>query len=93
MDNAAAQKIVRDYVCSKCWGHLIARIENGEYVIECATDGQEHSGFVTKYYVERRRAESLGEYIEANDLLNKIGVTKSPHAGKTSKQLLDELGY
>ena len=93
MDAILTQKIIRDYVCSKCWGHLNARVSGDELVVECASDPQEHSGFVTKHYVEQRRAESLGEYIEANELLKSIGVTKNPHAGKSADQLIKELGY
>ena len=50
-------------------------------------------GFVTRYYAEARRSESIGEKMEARDLLQAMGILEPEHSGKSAEQLLKELGF
>ena len=93
MDSTQAQLTVRDYGCATCWGHLLQRHEGTETVVECAKYGGEHEGYVTKAFVERRRAESQGEAHEATELLESLGIIDSPHKGKSPNQIISELGF
>jgi len=81
--------IIRDYVCAICWGHLDLFNEQ----IECAKYGKDHEGFVTKHYAENRRQDDAGDFIEARQVLRDAGIVENPHEGKTTDQLLDELGF
>jgi len=60
------------YICAVCWSHLTAFIEGDEYVVRCAAYGAEHSGYVTRAYAERRRAEDLFDALEARQNLKDI---------------------
>jgi hypothetical protein len=90
MDRALAAKTVRDYVCSACWGHLLefyepcdqSRVRCGKY--------PEHRGFVTKYYVEHRRSDSVGEMLDVNYTFRKIIPGLS--SGKSPEEILEEIG-
>ena len=81
--------IIRDYVCSVCWGHLDLFNEH----VECAKYGTEHEGYVTKHYAENRRQDDAGDFIDARHTLRAAGIIENPHEGKTADQLLDELGF
>ena len=96
LDDFWASLTIRDYVCSNCWGHLdkMPAPEERAWFVYCPNCGIENTtGYVTKYFAERRRADSAGDLADTRHMLQKIGVIKNPHAGKTVKQLLEELGF
>lgn len=85
---------VRDYVCAVCWGHLTRKYQSADLdIVECAIHGIEHSGFVTKFWVEKQRQIDQENSVDAKHMLRTIGVIRSPHKGKSEKQLLEELGF
>ena len=95
MNRIWAQHTVKCYVCACCWGHLEEVLVEGEHVVRCAKGGDEcdGKGFVTKFYADRRRQESMGEAREVRTLLREFGVIENPLAGKSEEQLLKELGF
>lgn len=90
MNSITAQTLARDYCCAHCWGRLAANITKEGWIVTCVNGCE--TGFVTKAYAERRRAESLVEKVEVNQLLQGIGVLPKPEK-KTEQQILEELGY
>jgi DNA-directed RNA polymerase subunit RPC12/RpoP len=86
-----AQNLQADYVCSRCWGHLVTRFVNGGAVVTCAVCGENTPGFVTKQYAERRKQESAAEKAEAQHVLKDI--IPSSSSGKSKDDLLKELGF
>lgn len=84
---------IQRYVCARCWGHLIAFPEDGGWRVECAKYGDEHAGYVTCHYADKRRESSVAEAWEVKDNLESLGVIQNPHKGKSSNQLLEELGF
>lgn len=92
IDPVEAEKIVRDCVCSDCWGDLVAQYDRQtrKSTVSCRTENCPNHGVVSKRFVERREQESAGELLEARTALRMAGVLKS---GKTQKQLLSELGF
>lgn len=93
LDFEFARKTVKFYACSNCWGELeMIPAENG-YQVLCKKCGPETKGYVTQNFVNRRRAESEFEEVNATHMLTKAGVLENPHAGKSTEQLLKELGF
>lgn len=85
-----AIQTVSRYVCSVCWG----RLEWGQDgVVRCQAYGDDHQGFVTSAYAERRRQVSRQEAAEVTHTLIQVGVLPNPHAGKSSAELLSKLGF
>lgn len=94
VDIVLSETTVRDYVCSVCWGHLIRRrYDLTSDIVECGVYGPLHSGYVTKFWVERQRQADQNNSAEAKDMLRTIGIIRNEHEGKSEKQLLDELGF
>jgi DNA-directed RNA polymerase subunit RPC12/RpoP len=93
LNDTLARKTVRHYACSACWGELeLIPVETG-YKVLCRKCGEETKGYVTQNYVNRRRAESAFEEVNATHMLMRAGVLENPHAGKSTEQLLKELGF
>lgn len=93
LDDTLADKTVRDYVCSRCWGHLLKFPEpERRWIVKCHACGDETPGYVTKSYAEARRTESLSEAQEVNHLLSGLGVIQKPKSQPTEKTLA-ELGF
>lgn len=88
-----ARKTVKHYLCSNCWGELEAIPEGDGFKALCRSCGADTKGYVTQRYVTRRRAESEFEKVNATHMLIRAGVLDNPHAGKSTKQLLEELGF
>lgn len=86
-----SQKLVRDYVCSTCWGHLLRFPEGEMYRVECHNHKEETPGFVTKKYAERRRGESRVDVLEVKDMMRNVGAL--PANNKTASELLAEMGF
>jgi len=46
--------VCRRYRCARCWGALVEKFVDGEFVVVCASDAT-HEGIVTQTFVESRR--------------------------------------
>ena len=94
LDDRLAALTVRDYVCSNCWGHLMKwPAEDRMWVVNCHRCGEETKGYVTHYYAEGRRSESIGEERETSEMLQVLGIIPEDHEGKSVQELLAELGF
>jgi DNA-directed RNA polymerase subunit RPC12/RpoP len=94
LDFLLARKTVKHYVCSNCWGELeMAPIQGDKFEVTCKKCGDETKGYVTQYYVNRRRGESEHEEVNVRHLLQKLDIIPNPHKGKSTEQLLKELGF
>lgn len=95
LNNVLAEVTVRDYVCSNCWGHLQKWPQKGsqKWLVLCSNCMGQTKGYVTRYYAESRRSESIGERREAREMLQDAGILEPEHSGKSIEQLLKELGF
>lgn len=93
LDEMLARKTVKFYACSNCWGELEMIPDCDGYKVLCRKCGDETKGYVTQHYVNRRRSESAFEEVNTSHMLIKIGVLDNPLAGKTTSELLKELGF
>lgn len=88
-----AQKLVRDYVCSKCWGVLkIVPGLNRKFHVLCCTCDQDTVGYTTKHYVDEQKGNSQQDAKEVKQMLEDVGVLPKPEK-KSTAQLLKELGF
>jgi hypothetical protein len=91
LDRDDLDEILRDYVCSTCWGALAFRFEDGKWFAICPECGEETKGYTSKNFAERKRQESEGEFFEAERNLRSIlGLTRER---QTIKQNLSDLGF
>ena len=88
-----SQRLVRDYVCSRCWGQLTSTFDksiekNKRYKVSCPKCG-DSLGFVTRDYAIQKKAESVAEKNEAKKYLGELlGMKKEPFdLEKTIKEL------
>src|SRR4030067_3498900 len=89
-----ARKTVKFYACSSCWGELESKpAQDGMYFVVCKKCQDETKGYVTQYYVNRRRAESEFEEVNVSHMLRRIEIIPNPHKGKSTEQLLKEIGF
>lgn len=88
-----ADKTIRDYVCSICWGNLRGEPQHGtpNWVV-CCSKCDETRGFVSKFYVDERRQQDHFDAYEVNRLLQDLGIIDRPPQ-KPEDQILDELGF
>jgi alkylhydroperoxidase family enzyme len=92
MSSQLADATARDYCCATCWSHLIARyLGNDQSTVECAAYGNEHAGFVTRRYADRRRSESQGDVLEVKRMMRQFGAI--PSNNRSSAEILAELGF
>lgn len=81
--------MVRSYLCSGCWGHLVPYIApKGKYFAKCVNCGDETPGYVSKYFVEQQEDKSfaeLGDVLAAYPELRK--------SEKTAEESAEELGF
>jgi len=81
LNDEMARKTVKRYACSNCWGDLkiIPDITKQEmYFVICETCLDETKGYVTKYFVNRRRGVSEFEKRDVTRLLQKLSLLPSP---------------
>jgi hypothetical protein len=86
----------KNYVCAHCWGNVVASPSTehpGMYEVECTDPDCTGEGFISRKTVERREAESLGQFVEARSTLEAAGVIVNEHKGKSEQQLLAEMGF
>jgi hypothetical protein len=91
-----AEKTVKNYACSNCWGDLEFTPdmrENDMYFVICKKCQDETKGYVTKYFINQRRNESEFEKRDVIRLLHKLDILPNPRKGMTEKDLLNQLGY
>lgn len=96
LNETLARKTVKRYACSSCWGELEMTPDlraNGMFFVICKRCRDETKGYVTQYYVNRRRGESEFEQRDVVRLLQKIDIIPDPLKGKTRDDLLKELGF
>jgi DNA-directed RNA polymerase subunit RPC12/RpoP len=88
--------IVRDYVCAHCWGMLTAEHaeDRANWIIKCVRCG-DGVGFVSKYYIDKRKQTDRAEFQEVNNLLKSLNIIEdtSKFDGKSNEQILEELGF
>ena len=90
-----AVKTRKRYACSICWGELEIIPDLSDvtrYFVTCKRCKEETRGYVTQYFVERRRGESFGEEFEATQLLQKLGIVPKPDYG-TVDEIIKSLGF
>ena len=68
-------------------------LDNGFYFVVCKKCQDETKGYVTQFFVNRRRGESEFEKGDVTRLLIKLGIFENPLKGKTRGDLLKELGF
>ena len=88
-----ADKTIRDYVCSTCWGRLFAEPQHGSPKwVCCQTCGMETRGFVSQYYVDERRTQDHFDAYDVKILLQSLGIIERPPR-RGQDQILEELGF
>ena len=93
MNDLLMQTAIRDYCCSRCYGHLVAHADpERRWRVECPNCGP-GQGFVTKYYAERHVSDSVVDKSEVTHLMQDLGITENPHKGKSAEQIIEEFGY
>ena len=89
-----ARKLIKNYVCSNCWGDLSLdfdkNTQHGFYYVVCLRCGREDTrGYVTRYYADRRRNESHAEKMDVIPLLERCGIIKrEPHSALENLKVL-----
>ena len=90
-----AHKTRKRYACSTCWGDLELvpdpANENRWFVL-CKRCKDETRGYVTQYFVNRRRSESCGEEFEVTKLLQNKGILEKPDFGSVD-EIIKSLGF
>ena len=94
LEDRVAQLTERDYCCAQCWGSLMRMpAPERKWFVVCRAYGEEHSGYVTRYYAEKQRSNSVGDLMDVRRSLEEAGVIQNEHKGKSKEQLLKELGF
>lgn len=88
---------VKRYACSICWGELETVSDPRDYAmcfVLCRKCQDETRGYVSKFFVNRRRGESEFEKLDVTKLLYQTGILKrEPREHKTQQQRITELGF
>lgn len=97
LNEQLARKTVKRYACSICWGELELRpaihLENGWYFVVCKKCQDETRGYVTQYFVDHRRSDSVGEKMSVDHLLVKLKIIPNPLEGMNKKDIIKSLGF
>ena len=96
MDEAEAVKFTHRYVCSTCWGDLVAdRIDGQRYdrSVHCGNENCSGAGFVTRKYVEKRRDDDHFDYLDAKRNLGEALGLPNPYKNQTVEDHLKALGF
>jgi len=92
MDDTQADRTVKFYACSACWGYLIKfPAPNRQWYVKCQVCGDNTRGYVKRSYVDRRLAESKAEAHEAREALR--GAMPTLVTRRTQAETLAELGF
>jgi len=90
-----AHKTRKRYACSICWGELelVPDLRDPEkWFVLCKRCQDETRGYVTQYFVNRRRSESVGEEREVVRLFRDIGIFEKPDFGSV-EDIIKSLGF
>lgn len=81
------------YVCSRCYGQLIATVQanHNEFIVRCVNQDCDGKGFVTRTYAERRQRDSEMEQMDASINLRQAMPALFPK--RDPDDILKELGY
>jgi hypothetical protein len=97
LNETLALKTVKRYACSNCWGDLEMRpaihLPNGWYYVVCHKCQDDTKGYVTQYFVNRRRAESEFEKVNVVHLMRKLGYIENPLKGMSRAEILKSIGF
>jgi hypothetical protein len=97
MDRYEAERFIRRYVCSTCWGEFeIENIKGEEMLVNVRCykgDDCTGSGFVSRKGVEIRRSKNSADYIEASINLGKALNLPNPYKNQTVDDHLKALGF
>jgi len=94
LDEPTAMITRRDYVCSNCWHDLELKFApNHLYFLICPNCGDDTKGYVTRQYAERRKQESMGDLMDAKQVLLDAKIIKNPNEGKKVEDVIKELGF
>jgi hypothetical protein len=93
LSEAEIGKFIKHYVCARCYGDLQLRFaENRSYEALCPTCGDAWgSTVICRSTAERRAQQGMSEIREVRRNLSDL--FPNPHHGKTSEQLITEIGY
>lgn len=93
-----ARTIIRDSVCSDCWGRLTEK--PGSYdpatrtvELGCFTEGCEFHGYISGKTADRCEAKARADRAEAERALKSAAPWVKKFAPKSEKQILKELGF
>lgn len=87
-----AQITVRDMLCSICWKHLtIHHAPDRMNLVLCCHCGKLTKGYVSKAWVEHRRAESLSELLEVERFYPELAGKKK--SSQTADDINHDLGF
>lgn len=87
-----AIRVVERYVCSRCWGRLNTKPAGAhKELVYCFNQNCDGSGFVTRRYADEQRAQDRANYAEV--MHNLKGIIPGKYDGKSSQDLLNELGF
>lgn len=91
-----AAKTTKRYACSNCWGELEIVYNDflpaGSVYVLCKRCQDETKGYVSQYFVNRRRGESEFEKVNVTQLLRTIGVLEKPNLGSRD-DIMKRLGF
>lgn len=86
---------VKRYVCSMCWGELETVPDPSDvtaHFVLCKRCKEETRGYITKYFADHRRSESIGEERDVIRLLQTVGIFQKPPR-RSVEQNLKDLGF
>lgn len=85
----------KNYACATCWGDLEIIPNPADVTLNfvlCKRCKEETRGYVSKYYVEKRRSVSIGEKRDVIKYMQKLGLIPTPPK-RPAKDIVKELGY
>lgn len=90
LDDVQADLTIRDYVCSACWSHLVKYpAPERLWFCKCSQCDDDTPGYVTKFYAESRRGNSMAD--KADALINLKDLFPRPQ--RTEQEVLSDLGF
>ena len=88
------ERILSDYRCSQCWGHLISKtFDASKRLVEINCPKCGNVGIISAYAVNNAKSKDAGLALEARYNLQKAGIIDNPNSGKSRDELLKELGF
>ena len=93
-----ARTIIRDCVCSDCWGELTTTAssynpETRTTELTCTTEGCQFHGYISRKTVDRRELAAIAELHEAKAALAKAAPWIQKKSGLSEDELIKSLGF